>query len=214
SLRHITYHLCDFPLWPHGEPRPTCRKYIVKVYESNPGRYFSAMDKLCAIANKYHVGLIPSLFFGFWPSYLSGKPGLSTCTNPKSLSYHIWTRYVTLMVTRYENNPAIWGWEFGNELNLQMDLPNAAQEFPGYKPSWDYTHAQMWELYARFVHLVRQNDPYHIIEAGNSRPRGDSWHNMMDHTWTKDTPSQWAHMLKMDNAAFDVICVHEYGDRA
>ena len=188
-----------------------CRKYIVKVYESNPGRYFSAMDKLCAIAEKNHVGLIPSLFFTFWPDALAHEHGLAVWNNPKSRTYRIWRQYTIQMVTRYAHNPAIWGWEFGNEFNLAMDLPNAKTQFPGYKPSWDYTHAQMWKLYARFVHLVRQYDPYHIIEAGNSRLRADSWHNMMDHTWTKDTPAQWAYMLKMDNAAFDVICVHEYG---
>ncbi|MDA8251060.1 MAG: hypothetical protein M0Z28_18080, partial [Rhodospirillales bacterium] len=47
-----------------------------------------------------------------------------------------------------------------------------------------------------------------------SRPRDSSWHNMMDHTWKKDTPAQWDYMLKRDNAAFDMICVHEYGLRA
>lgn len=191
-----------------------CRKYIVKVYESNPGRYFRAMDKLCAIAEKNHVGLIPSLFFTFWPDALAREQGLAVWNNPRSRIYRIWTQFVTQMVKRYAHNPAIWAWEFGNEFNLAMDLPNAKTQFPGYKPAWDYTHAQMWQLYARFVHLVRQYDPYHIIEAGNSRPRNSSWHNMVDHTWKKDTPAQWAYMLKRDNAAFDVICVHEYGSQA
>ena len=191
-----------------------CRTYINKMYYHHPIKYFHAMDTLCAIANKYHVGLIPSLFFTPWPNALSGKPGLGAWNNPKSRTYQLWTHYTIQMVTRYEHNPAIWGWEMGNELNLAMDLPNAKTQFPGYKPSWDYTHAQMWELYARFVHLVRQYDPYHIIEAGNSRPRGDSWHNMMYHVWKKDTPAQWAYMLKRDNAPFDIICVHEYGAQA
>ncbi len=191
-----------------------CRRYIVKVYAGNPRRYFHAMDKLCAISNKYHVGLIPSLFFTFWPDALAREQGLAVWNNPKSRTYRIWTRYTIEMITRYEHNPAIWGWEFGNEFNLAMDLPNAKTQFPGYKPSWEYTHAQKWELYARFVHLVRRYDPYHIIEAGNSRPRDSSWHNMMDHTWKKDTPAQWDYMLKRDNAAFDMICVHEYGARA
>ena len=191
-----------------------CRAYVQKMYQKNPSQYFGAMDKLCAIANHYHVGLIPSLFFTFWPNALAREAGLAAWNNPRSRTYKIWTQYTTRMVTRYEHNPAIWGWEFGNEFNLAMDLPNAKTQFPGYTPSWDYTHAQMWELYARFVHLVRKYDPYHIIEAGNSRPRSASWHNMMDHTWQKDSPSQWAYMLKMDNAAFDMICVHEYGTQA
>ncbi len=208
-----TYHIpfIRFPalaVW--GTPA-RCRAYVQKMYQKNPSRYFGAMDKLCAIANHYHVGLIPSLFFTWWPNALAREHGLAVWNNPKSRTYRIWTQYTIQMIKHYEHNPAIWGWEFGNEFNLAMDLPNAKTQFPGYKPSWDYTHAQMWELYGRFVHLVRKYDPYHIIEAGNSRPRSASWHNMMDHTWKKDSPSQWAYMLKMDNAPFDIICVHEYG---
>ncbi|NNM85182.1 MAG: hypothetical protein HKL96_05430 [Phycisphaerales bacterium] len=188
-----------------------CRAYLQRVYQSNPRRYFQAMDTLCAIANKCHVGLIPSLFFTpFWPNDLAHESGLAVWNDSQSRTYRIWTQYVTRMIKRYEHNPAIWGWEFGNELNLRMDLPGVKPRFSGSKRPPDYTHAEMWKLYARFVHLVRQYDPYHIVEAGNSRPRDSSWHNMMDHTWKKDTPSQWAYMLQRDNAAFDMICVHEY----
>ena len=188
-----------------------CRAYLKQVYQSHPRRYFQAMDALCAIANKCHVGLIPSLFFTpFWPDDLAHESGLAVWNNPQSRTYRIWTQYVTQMVKRYEHNRAIWGWEFGNELNLRMDLPQVRQRVSGAKPPPDYTHAQMWQLYARFVHLVRRYDPYHIVEAGNSRPRDSSWHNMMDHTWKKDTLPQWAYMLQRDNAAFDMICVHEY----
>jgi endo-1,4-beta-mannosidase len=118
------------------------------------------------------------------------------------------------MVTRYEHNPAIWGWEFGNELNLQVDLPNETTLNPDYQPSWELTHAQMWNVYQQFVSLVRQYDPYHIIEAGNSFPSSSSYHNMVDHNWTTDTPAQWAYMLTMDNSAFDMISGHAYGSTA
>ena len=207
-----TYHIpfVRFPALAVWGSDARCRAYVEQVYKSDPRHYFHAMDKLCAIANKYHVGLIPSLFFTFWPNALAREHGLAVWNNPKSRTYRIWTQFVTQMISRYAHNPAIWGWEFGNELNLRMDLPNARTHFRNYESSWQYTHAQMWQLYARFVHLVRQYDPYHIIEAGNSRPRDSSWHNMVDHTWKKDTPAQWAYMLKKDNAAFDMICVHEY----
>ncbi|MGC8561267.1 MAG: hypothetical protein ACP5O1_11385 [Phycisphaerae bacterium] len=190
------------------------RSYLEKVYYRHPHRYFHAMDHLCALANQYQIGLIPSFFFTRWPDAVAHEHGLAVWNNPKSRTYRIWTHYTVEMVRRYKLNPAIWGWEFGNELNLQMDLPNAARRFHGYTASWGDTHAQMWQLYARFVRLVRHDDAYHIIEAGNSRPRADSWHNMMDHSWKRDTPAQWAYMLKMDNAPFDVISVHEYGRHA
>ena len=199
--------------------------YLSNAYMNDPTQYFNAMNELCAIANQYNVGLIPSLAFSNWPNSLAegeasssaayaAAQGLAPWTNPTSPVDQIWTQYVTQMVTRYEHNPAIWGWEFGNELNLQMDLPNAASLFPGYQPSWDYTHAQMWNVYQQFVGLVRQYDPYHIIEAGNSFPTSSSYHNMVDGTWTTDTPAQWAYMLKMDNSPFDMISGHAYGSTA
>jgi len=190
-----------------------CRAYLLKVYASAPQRYFHAMDKLCAMANRYHIGLIPSLFFTRWPNDLAGQKGLTAWNNKHSRTYKIWTTYVKNMVRRYAHNRAIWGWEFGNELNLNVDLPNAGQH-GGYLPSLGYTHVQMWALYTRFVRLIRRYDPQHIIEAGNSRPRWSSWHNMVKHSWQRDTLHQWATMLKKDNAAFDMVCVHEYGASA
>lgn len=216
---HIPFvRFCALGAWGTQQPQYA---YLADVYANNPSQYFSAMDKLSSIANQYHVGLIPSLFFTNWPNSLgegaTGNPaeqGLGVWTNPNSATYQIWTQYTTQMVTRYEHNPAIWGWEFGNELNLSMDLPNATQQFPGYQPSWDYTHAQMWNVYQQFVQLVRQYDPYHVIEAGNSFPGSSSYHNMVNGTWTTDTPAQWAYMLQQDNAAFDMISGHAYGANA
>ena len=200
--------------------------YLTNVYLNDPTKYYSAMDKLCSIANQYHVGLIPNLFgTPWWPNSLAegeatgaaayaAAQGLAPWTNLSSTVYQIWAQYTSQMVTRYEHNPAIWGWEFSGEMNLSMDLPNAAQQFPGYQPSWDYTHAQMWKVSQQFVNLVRQYDPYHIIISGNSFPSTSSYHNMVDHNWTTDTPAQWAYMLKMDNSAFDTISGHAYGSTA
>lgn len=217
DLRELhAYHIpfIRFPALAAWGTPARCRAYLQKVYQNNPARYFRAMDKLCALAVKCHVGLIPSLFFTFWPNALAHDHGLAVWNNPRSRTCRIWTRYTIRMVKRYRHNPAIWGWEFGNEFNLKMDLPNAKSLFPGYQPSWGYTHRQLWRLQAAFVRLVHGYDPYHMIEAGNSRPRASSWHNMMRHSWKKDSPHQWQYMLKMDNAAFDMISVHEYTRRA
>ncbi len=197
--------------------------YLTSVYLNNPTKYFNSMNELCSIANQYNVGLIPSLAFTNWPNVAAAgsanssaayaaAQGLAPWTDPSSPVDQIWTKYVTEMVTRYEHNPAIWGWEFGN--TMQMDLPNAAQVFPGYQSSWEYTHAQMWNVYQQFVNLVRQYDPYHIIESGNNFPGSSSYHNMVDGTWTKDTPAQWVYMLQQNNAAFDMIGGKAYGSSA
>ena len=43
--------------------------------------------------------------------------------NPDSKSLAFIRRYTQEVVERYRNSPAIWGWEFGNEYNLDADLP-------------------------------------------------------------------------------------------
>ncbi len=191
----------------------------VEPYLQHPTQYFRSFDRMVALARRYHVGLIPSLFFGL--RWLQNSPQLSrwrlrgslvAWTQRNALPGRTWRRFVRQVVQRYRSSPAIWGWEFGNELNLEVDLPDAAAL--GIRPSYGYTHATMWKLYQQFVRLVRRYDPYRILSSGNSFPRRSSWHNMVDHTWTRDTPAEYAYMLRQDNAGFSVISVHAYGPQA
>ncbi len=227
------YHIPFIRFPTLGGWQPLFSRSRNRLYVRHPRRYFHAFDKLVRIAEKNHVGLIPSLFFVTnWPNKIitgkngfkaskhyhyvigagAGANGLKAWTQPGSRVYKIWRKYVRQVVMRYRHSPAIWGWEFGNELNLDVDLPNAAHD--DIKPSWDYTHAQMWKVYRQACRLIRRYDPHRIISTGNSFPRGSSWHNMKYHTWMKDTPAQWAYMLRMDNASMDVISAHAYGPLA
>ena len=211
ELRKYHIPFIRFPTLGGWQPRLSRSRNL--IYLQHPRRYFHAFDKLVRMAEQNHVGLIPSLFFVTnWPNKAIGENGLKVWTKTGSRVYKLWSKYVRQVVRRYRSSPAIWGWEFGNELNLGVDLPRAAHY--DIKPSWDYTHAQMWKIYRQAYQLIRRYDPYHIISTGNSFPRGSSWHNMMRHTWAKDTPAQWAYMLRMDNASMDVISVHAYGPRA
>ena len=45
--------------------------------------------------------------------------------NPNSKANQFIRQFTQEMVQRYNDSPAIWGWEFGNEANLAVDLPNA-----------------------------------------------------------------------------------------
>ena len=60
----------------------------------------------------WHLGTVAELM-GEEPSRLG---------DPSSKSIGFIERYTTEMVQRYNNSPAIWGWEFGNEANLGVDL--------------------------------------------------------------------------------------------
>jgi hypothetical protein len=54
-----------------------------------------------------------------------------------------------------------------------------------------------------------------MISTGNSIPRPSAWHQMHEGTWVKDSPEQFAEMLRGDNPnPVDTIGVHVYDDAA
>ena len=147
--------------------------------------------------------------------------------------------YVEEVVTRYRSSPAIWGWEWGNELVLMCHLPNA-KEFK-IKPEDHYTFETMRKVYEAFAREVRKHDPWRIISSGDtSLPEngwhrwkesswkydswriigsGDTslrecgWHLWKENSWTRDTPEQFVELLS-NNAPdpLSVLSIHAYLD--
>ncbi len=118
----------------HGIPfaRFMCTGYWpaeMKLYRQDKARYFKLLDGVVRSAEKHRVGLIPSLFW-YMPMVpdLVGEP-CDQWSNPQSKTHEFMRTYVREVVTRYRNSPAIWGWEFGNEYNLDADLHG----FPGIR---------------------------------------------------------------------------------
>ena len=94
----------------------------------------SRLDGMVHAAERYSIGLIPSLFW-----YLPTVPDLvqEPCdqwANPHSKTHEFMRTYTREVVTRYLDSPAIWAWEFGNEYNLDADLPNAKDHLPPIVP--------------------------------------------------------------------------------
>ena len=50
--------------------------------------------------------------------------------------------YAREVVSRYVNSPAIWGWEFGSEYNLSVDMPDAWRNGPPVNPSLGRTRSR------------------------------------------------------------------------
>ena len=192
-----------------------------KLYLEDKEQYFKLMDGVVRAAEESGVGLIPSLF---WHSQavpdLVGEPR-DQWGNPSSKTHAFMRQYVREVVTRYRNSPAIWGWEFGNEYNLDADLPNAAQHRPQVVPELgtptsrsardDLTHDAIVAAFAAFGEEVRKHDPHRIIVTGNSLPRPSAWHQWKEKRWKQDTEEQYAERLLLDNPdPVNVVCVHLY----
>jgi len=193
-----------------------------ELYLKDKERYFTLFDGVVRAAEEHGVGLIPSLF---WYSAtvpdLVGEPR-EAWGNPQSKTHVFMRRYVREVVTRYKGSPAIWGWEFGNEYNLDADLPNAAEHRPKIVPALgtpttrsardDLTHDLLAAAFKAFAAEVRTHDPRRIISTGNSLPRPSAWHQWKEKSWTQDTPEQFAERLRLDNPdPVDVVSVHVYG---
>lgn len=191
------------------------------LYRQDKEAYFQRLDRVVESAHRHRIGLIPSLFWHMSTvPDLVGEP-MDQLGNPDSRTSALIRQYTEEVVLRYRDAPAIWAWEFGNEYNLNVDLPNAAGHRPQVVPhlktalkrtSRDELSSQaMLVAFAQFANSVRQHDRHRALITGNSIPRPSAYHNTTESSWKKDTPSQFEEVLLRDNPdPFEVISVHLY----
>ncbi len=191
------------------------------LYQQDKDEYFRRLDLVVRSAEQARIGLIPSLFWNLatTPDRV-GEP-LDQLGNPASKTNELIRQYTAEVVSRYQHSPAIWGWELGNEYNLEADLPNAAKHRPKIVPKLKTALERSERDEVKFVHLevavrafaetLRKIDPRRPIISGNSLPRASAYHNVTEHSWKPDTPEQFREILLRDNPApFDTLCVHVY----
>jgi hypothetical protein len=191
------------------------------LYLHDKDEWFQCLDGVVKCAEKHEIGLIPSLFW-YMPtvSDIVGE-SMDQLGNPGSQTSAFIRQYTKEVVLRYRHSPAIWGWEFGNEYNLHVDLPNASEHRPPVWPqlktaltrtTQDELSAQaMLTAFAEFAGTVRKYDKHRILITGNSLPRPSAYHNSREKSWKRDSAEQFAEILLRDNPdPFDTLCVHVY----
>lgn len=179
------------------------------MYQTNRVEHFRRLGEVVKLAERYNLGLIPSLFW-HQPtiSDLVGEPA-DEWGNSHSRTHEFMRTYTREVVTRLKDSPALWAWEFGNEFNLVADLPNAAKHrppvnrrlgTPGSRSARDeLTHTHVRTALVEFAREVRRHDPHRLIFSGNAFPRPSAWHQQREGSWRRDSPEQWAEMLAADN---------------
>jgi hypothetical protein len=106
-----------------------------RIFMTNRNVFFERLDRVVRCAETNGIGLIPSLFWYFATvPDLMGEP-IDQLGNPHSASIAFIREYTTANVTRYRNSPAFWGWEFGNEYNLECDPPNHDSHRSAFQPT-------------------------------------------------------------------------------
>jgi len=182
-------------------------------YLSDKEGFFAAMDQVVKTAETSGIGLIPSLLWEPTLNEIVGEHG-DAWGDSKSRTIELMRSYVTEMVKRYKDSPAIWAWEMGNEWNLKVDLPNAPQRRkPGQTERDDLTSKSVSVLNSEFCSTIRAVDSMRPIITGDSHPRSDAWHNTHENNWHKDYEEQWKEMLLRDSiASTDTLGIHLYAD--
>lgn len=179
------------------------------LWRTNRAEHWVRLDTVVAAAERRGVGLIPSIFWN--PPTISDLAGESfnAWGEPGSRTWGLAREYLAEVVGRYRKSPAIWAWEFGNEMNLPADLPNAVDHRPPTVPELgtpahrgagdDITHDQMRSALQEFGRVVRRLDPDRPILSGNAFPRVSAWRQWKEKSWATDSPEQFDEMLLGDN---------------
>lgn len=194
-----------------------------KLYFEEKSKYFDMIDELVEGAEKAGLGLIPSLFwFNAAVSDIADEHR-NSWGDVASRTHKIMLEYTQDMVKRYKSSKAIWGWEFGNEYNLEADLPEAAKYRPGINKQLgtreirntkdDLTIGMVRTAQHVFAKKVREYDNDRIIVSGNGGPRHSAWHLMNKGTsWDDmDNEEQLREVLEKDSFdPIDTVSSHLY----
>ncbi|MBQ7444730.1 MAG: cellulase family glycosylhydrolase [Clostridia bacterium] len=201
------------------------------LYDEDPERVFSYMKAVLDECEKNHIGVIGSLMW--WeaaiPCHIKGKR--SDMGDPESETVKYAKKYVADVVSRFADHPAIWGWEIGNEYNLNADLcDKELKEYLWYPydsmPVDDidgfdyYTSEEMAAFYSEIAGVIREYDTYRIISTGNGEMRPASYalyeqgkekdeNHLWDMRWDANTREQFEYTNKlMTPDPVDTLCFH------
>ena len=194
------------------------------LYFENKDEWFRRLDMVVKTAEESNAGLIPSLFWRTqtYPDLMGEYQ--DQWGNTESKTHEFMRNYVKEVVARYNNSPAIWGWEFANEMNLSCDLPNGMEflglVIPHLKVNLEKDQRNLMTneiaqiAFRAFANEVRKYDDYRFVTTGNSIPRSCAYHiaKKLEPIWGNDTREQAYEAFKWFNPdLIDVVSIHSYG---
>ena len=199
-----------------------------ELYLSDPDEFWKTSERMLDMALEAEIGVIVHVISSMtFTSMLGEKASAIGDVNSKSMAFmRNWTRD---MVTRFKNHPAVWGWEIGNEMNLEQDLVrNEAYEYifgpqVGEPDAFDNVSAAEYQVCKREIaKVIREVDPYRIISSGDAMQReaANSLRQASEKMnekhewkvdWSRDTLKDWLNMsLYCTPDPVDTISTH-YG---
>ena len=146
-------------------------------WDQDPDGIYGRLDRIVGAAEELHLGLIADLCWSCAaiPEHVGGHR--SDYGDPESETVKYALGYIRAIVSRYADSPAVWGWEIGNEYNLEADLCDGRNWswLPDYVKSptgFDYmTSKEMLTFFALAAETVREIDPWRMISTGHGDTR-------------------------------------------
>ncbi len=172
-------------------------------YVKNRTAYFEAMDELVALAEKYEIGMICSLMWAHGALWnYNGEP-VTALADENSKTIKFAKGYVKDVVGRYVDSPAIWGWEIGNEGNLDADI----------------LEGMSTEVLSTYYTIIGETiaaiDPNRMLTGGDAYPRHASKALRENGSWSPaDTREDVIETFGYYTPApLNTISVHIYGEK-
>lgn len=197
----------------------------LKLYQTNKTRYFVLLDEFVKTAERYKVGLIPSLFFCYFSVPDLVGEHVNQWGNPNSKTIAFMRTYTADVVSRYKESPAIWGWEFSNEINAYCDMLDQAGNYlpkvsvsqgtPASRTIEDAITTDIIRVAMNeFAAVVRQYDTDRPIFSGNSMSSATMYHRYKYKNWNQDSSTDFTALLDLQNPqSIGTLTIHTYPDQ-
>ena len=191
--------------------------YVTKLEDM----YFEKFDAIVAKAEELEIGLIPSFFWshGAVSDYFD-EPSGTAYSQRDSKTTQFMLEFTEKVVKRYAESPAIYGWEYSNEVNLVSDLPNwtpsplpasSKRESRTNDDKMTTTHYHNGLKF--WAETVKANDPYgRIIGNGDAVQRESAWNLRQGNGWKTDTKEQYEKILDYLHEDMTAVSTHIYAD--
>ena len=205
---------------------------VYEWYYKNPNEYFAITDKIIKKAEENQIGIIID-FFWFHPTFFYyNREQLADMGNPSSKSVVNAKAFVTKIINRYKNSPAVWGYEIGNEYNLDVDLyrPQSPPHFTITKEgSGDikkdfFTTNELVSFYTEIARAIKGADSSRFVTSGDAAARGAAYslynktkdiyfsnHTSWSENFDATSLSKYKEMItKLNPSPIDMVSTHLY----
>lgn len=211
----------------------------------NQTAYIAKLDEFISYCESVGIGCIVSLLWNARAFTDMCYDVYGSHSAPKDLAYKhtkahgLFSQFVTQVVDRYKNSPAIYGWELGNELNYNVgheyayswkldgtdavggawaNWGNSPTGSP-YKITDKFTPSEWLAFSNSFVSLVNSLDPHRrMISSGAGLGLQFAVGAQLFNTSNADTVVQWSGVPSTEgrpypvyrDKPFNTVCSHIY----